>query len=124
MTDLNRDDAMVQPLHVPILSSDGENYTAPGEGWDGSPTREPLSSGAEATGIAPDDDFFAQLYNDHIGRLGQGLATVIDSPALNSWADTQAPNTDEPNDNHWSSAGVATGATTVTAAPGHYYSGI
>lgn len=81
MSDLERDLA-VQPLTIPVLSVAGDTYTAPGEDWDGTDTRAPLSSGEEEAGLVPATRLPAEVLNDLFGRLGEAVASVIDSPAL------------------------------------------
>jgi len=71
-----------QPTLVPVLATD-DLYDDPGEDWDGTATRTALSSGVEAAGLVPGTDLDAQVLNDLIGRIGQGLATILDSAAVN-----------------------------------------
>src|SRR5688572_24321252 len=82
MSDLDHIDAATQPLTIPVLGSQDGEYDAPGTDWDATPVRAALSGGAEAAGLAPNTDLDAQVLNDLVGRLGAGLASVIDAAAL------------------------------------------
>lgn len=79
MSDL---DELEQPLAIPRLGTDG-TYDDPGEDWDGTETRTALSAGAEAAGLLPNTFLCGQLVNDQCGRLGDGLASIMDVAAVN-----------------------------------------
>ncbi len=115
-------DTTRQPTAIPVLASDGGDYTAPGEDWDGDPVAVALSAGDEAGGLTPNEGLDAETLNDLIGRLGAGLASIVDAPVL-TW-DRPQDNQGQPNDNHWSASGVSVGRVTVRVAPGWYYSGV
>lgn len=100
MSDLDdRDDASNQPTAIPILGDAGADYPASPSAWAGTPVRAPLSSGEEQAGLEPGQDLDAQVLNDLVGRLGWGLASVIDSAAL-TW-DPVETSVGQPNQNHW-----------------------
>lgn len=99
MSDLDHIDATRQPLTIPILGSQDGEYDAPSTDWDATPVRAALSGAAELAGVAPNTNLDAQVLNDLIGRLGAGLASVIDSAAL-KW-DPVANIAGQPNDNYW-----------------------
>lgn len=82
MTDIGRDDAAKQPTTIPIIGSADGVYDTPGEDWDGAPVRVPLDDAAEEVGYAPDQDLAGDNLNDQFGRLGQGLASIIDCAAI------------------------------------------
>lgn len=107
MSDLDHIDATTQPLTIPVLGSQDGEYDAPSTDWDGTPVRAALSSGAEAAGLAPDTDLDAQVLNDLAGRLGAGLASVIDRAIL-EW-DPIATIDGQPNENHWGDPGIGQG---------------
>lgn len=118
MGDLSRDEAKIQPTLVPILSTPHSEYDAPGEAWNDAGTRAELSDGEEAIGLVPNTPLPAEVANDLLGRLGQGVATTLDFAAVNGWADTLAANTGEPNDNHWGTRAA------VVVGPFGYYGGV
>lgn len=84
MSDLLRD-LRKQPVNIPILGTEDGVYDAPGEDWDADPVRVAPSDGEEEVGFIPATRITPETINSIVGRIGEGLASVIDSPAL-TWS--------------------------------------
>ncbi len=103
-----------QPLALPIMGSETEVYDDPGTDWDGEPVRVELTNGEQLQGFLPNTRITPEPIVWALGELGEGLASLLDSPAL-TWSSPLQTRTNAPD-----FSGVGQYLVGPIVAPGQY----
>ncbi len=83
-----------RPLTVPTWATD-ETYTAPGEAWDGQPTKVAPAPAKQAEGVEPGERFPADHFNWILNRFGRWAEYLAPIPLAN-WTTRTADATSSP----------------------------